>query len=125
VIQRENPYVVEKITQLVEYQDRELVSLFYRREQLKQKLLLDLVVQRIIEDFLRTPDRSVIVPIPAQHITIYKMHRFSELENIIKFLEDVYMMESKKPRGINVYTSAGKRNSIWYVYVYKRCAKEP
>ncbi len=95
VIQKENPYVVEKITQLVEYQDKELVSLFYRREQLKQKLLLDLVVQRIIEDFLRTPNRSVIVPIPAQHITIYKMHRFSELENIIKFLEDVYMMESK------------------------------
>ena len=95
VIQKENPYTVEKITQLVEYQDKDLVSLFYRREQLKQKLLLDSVVQRIIEDFLRTPERYVIVPIPAQHITIYKPHRFSELENIIKFLEDVYMMESK------------------------------
>ncbi len=95
VIQKENPYTVEKITQLVEYQDKDLVSLFYKREQLKQKLLLDLVVQRIIEDFLRTPERSVIVPIPAQHTTIYKMHRFSELENIIKFLDDVYMMESK------------------------------
>jgi len=95
VIQKENPYTVEKITQLVEYQDKDLVSLFYKREQLKQKLLLDLVVQRIIEDFLRTPERYVIVPIPSQHTTIYKMHRFSELENIIKFLDDVYMMESK------------------------------
>ncbi|MEM1913697.1 MAG: hypothetical protein QW067_11200 [Thermofilaceae archaeon] len=95
VISKENLYTIEKITQLVEYQDKDLVSLFYKREQLKQKLLLDSVVQKIIENFLKTSNEIVIVPIPAQHVVVYKSNYLSEIENILNFLEDVYLMESK------------------------------
>ncbi len=103
MVQKEKDYTIEKLTQLVEYQDENLVRLLYKREHLKQKLQLDFVVQKIIEDFLKTPDRPVIVPVPAQHSTVYRMNRFSDLENIMQFLEDVYMMESSKDQELAKY----------------------
>ncbi|MEM4067168.1 MAG: helicase C-terminal domain-containing protein [Candidatus Micrarchaeaceae archaeon] len=117
IVKEEDSYTIEKITQLVEYQDEDLVKLFYKKEQLKQKLLLDSVVQGIIEKFLKTPNGSVIVPIPAQHITKYIPNRFSDLENIIKFLDDVYMMESNNQEVVK-YIYFLKKEILSGVFVY-------
>lgn len=117
IIQKENPYIIEKINQLVEYQDRDLVTLFYKKEQLKQKLLLDVVAQKIIESFLKTPNKPVIVPVPAQHITMYRVNRFSDLEDTIKFLEDVYMMESENHE-IAKYIQLLSKEILSGIFVY-------
>ncbi|RME12366.1 MAG: hypothetical protein D6804_01740, partial [Aquificota bacterium] len=100
VIPKEKDYVIDHIESLVDFRDRELIQLIYRREQINQRLILDQVVGKIVEQFVKAPEGEVLIPVPAQHRSHYRANRVSELESIKTFLEDVYLMENKRnPEG--------------------------
>ncbi len=96
VIPKEQDYVIDNLESLVEFKDRELIQLIYRGEQVYQRLVLDQVVSRIVEQFVRAPEGAVLVPVPAQHRSVYKANKISEMESVKTFLEDVYLMEHKR-----------------------------
>lgn len=94
-IPKEREEIIDNIESLVEFKDRELIELIYKKERISQTLTLDYVVCKIIEQFVKFPEEEVLVPIPAQHRSVYRANRVAELESIKTFLEDVYLMESK------------------------------
>ncbi len=91
-------HVLENIKTLSEIDDIGLIESFYKLETLRQKKLLSEVTQKIIESFLISPSdfKKVLVPIPAQHKTVYKSNRIVQLESIITFLDDIYLMELRR-----------------------------
>lgn len=95
-LQEEKDYVIENLLNMVEFKDENLVRLLYKKEHLKQKLLLDHVVSRIVEQFIKRAEEHVLVPVPAQHETTFRPNRVSTLESIVTFLEDIYLMESTR-----------------------------
>lgn len=96
VVPQEKDYVIDNLESLVEFKDRELIRLIYRGEQIYQRLVLDQVVGRVAEQFLRAPEGAVLVPVPAQHKSVYRANKVSEMESVKTFLEDVYLMEYKR-----------------------------
>lgn len=94
-IMPQREHMLENIKSLSEIDDTELIERFYKLETLRQKRLLSDVVQKIIESFLSTPPNSnkVLVPIPAQHKAVYRFNRIVQLESVMNFLDDVYLME--------------------------------
>ncbi|MDW8294147.1 MAG: helicase [Aquificaceae bacterium] len=86
-------YVIDNILSLHEHADREVIRLIYEVEYLKQKIDLDRVVVRIVEQFLKSKEGRVLVPVPAQHKTVYAQNKVSQLEAVVTFLEDIQLME--------------------------------
>lgn len=95
-IPEEQEYVIDNLESLVEFRDRELIRLIYRKEHLRQKLLLDEVISSVVEQFLKKPSGAVLVPIPAQHKTTYRPNRVSDYESIMTFLDDIRLMELRR-----------------------------
>lgn len=89
-------YVIDNILSLHEDADREVIKLIYEVEYLRQKIDLDRVVVRIVEQFLKSKEGRVLVPVPAQHRTLYAQNKVSQLEAVVTFLEDVYVMEKEE-----------------------------
>ncbi|MEZ0360496.1 MAG: helicase [Hydrogenobacter sp.] len=96
LIQKPQDYVIESIKHNNEKVDEEVIRAIYKKEYLKQKLDLDKVVVKIVEQFLSNPGSKALVPVPSQYNTVYVSNRIRQFESVINFLDDVWLMESKR-----------------------------
>ncbi|MCS6875994.1 MAG: helicase C-terminal domain-containing protein [Aquificaceae bacterium] len=96
ILQEEKDDVIENLLNVVEFKDKDLVKLLYRREHLRQKLLLDHVVSKIVKQFLKRAEGKVLVPVPAQHDTTFRPNRVNTFESIVTFLEDIQLIENTR-----------------------------
>lgn len=119
-------YVIDNIKSLMEIDDDDLVKKFYILQTLKEKILLSEVTQKIVSNFLTNPPESqrVIVPIPAQHKSTYNPNRISDLESIITFLEDVYLMEQKRKNQKAIIIKSIKEELIRAITLSARAKKD-
>lgn len=98
VIEPTSEYIVEKIEEYLEEEkaDTETIKLLYQKHTLEQKLILDDVITRVIEQFLKGRESTALVPVPTQYKTKYIPNRLSDLEALLGFLEGIRYIEDAK-----------------------------
>ncbi|MEM1551042.1 MAG: helicase C-terminal domain-containing protein [Candidatus Bathyarchaeia archaeon] len=77
-----------------------LIYIINDEEGLSQWVELDEVIERIVERFLKTPSEgeNVLVPVPVQYRTVYRPNPVKELEELLTFLDDVFLSEPEEEK---------------------------
>ncbi len=101
IIYPTSDYILNRIEEYLDEEniDRGLLELLYRKHSIEQRLELDFVVSRIIEQFLKSSEGNVLVPIPSQYKTRYIPNGLSDIENVISFIDGIREIENNHELG--------------------------
>ncbi|SNZ13551.1 helicase-related protein [Hydrogenobacter hydrogenophilus] len=98
VIPPTTEYILDHIEEYLDEEkvDGQVIELLYRKHSIEQRLELDFVISRIIQQFLKSSDGTVLVPLPNQYKTYYIPNSISEIEGVLNFIDGLYQIEKDK-----------------------------
>jgi Helicase conserved C-terminal domain. len=83
----------EFFEKILEYEPPEanekILRLLITKHTLNQKLILDRVVFGIVEQFVKSGKKKVLVPLPSQYATRYIPNEVADIEGFLSFLENI------------------------------------
>ncbi|MEO0212822.1 MAG: helicase [candidate division WOR-3 bacterium] len=103
---------VDNIASYMDHPDKDLVRLIYIKEQLEGFLDLDVIITKIVKQFLSKPEDKVLVPVPTQHKSRYIDNVISKYENAVAFVEDIYDIEKQD----EIYEFKRLLENMAYIY---------
>jgi Helicase conserved C-terminal domain. len=106
------PQKDEFFKRILEYEppeaDEKILRLLITKHTLNQKLILDRVVFRIVEQFVKSGKGKVLVPLPSQYATRYIPNEVADIEGFLSFLENIVPLiedEEKKEKVKELYNT--------------------
>jgi hypothetical protein len=79
--------------------NEEILRLLIKKHTLNQKLILDRVVFDIVEQFVKSGKKKVLVPLPSQYATRYIPNEVADIEGLLSFLDNIVpLVEDEKKR---------------------------
>jgi Helicase conserved C-terminal domain. len=102
----------EFFERILEYEPPEanekILRLLITKHTLNQKLILDRVVFGIVEQFVKSGKKNVLVPLPTQYATRYIPNEVADIEGILSFLDNIVPLvedEEKKEKVEKLYNT--------------------
>jgi hypothetical protein len=102
----------EFFERILEYEPPEanekILRLLITKHTLNQKLILDRVVFGIVEQFVKSGKKNVLVPLPTQYATRYIPNEVADIEGFLSFLENIIPFvedEEKKEKVEKLYNT--------------------
>ena len=102
----------EFFERILEYEppeaDEQILRLLITKHTLNQKILLDSVIFRIVEQFVKSGKEKVLVPLPSQYATRYIPNEVADIEGFLSFLENIVPFvedEEKKEKVEKLYNT--------------------
>jgi hypothetical protein len=79
--------------------NEDILRLLITKHTLDQKLILDRVVFDIVEQFVKSGKKKVLVPLPSQYATRYIPNEVADIEGFLSFLENIVpLVEDEEKR---------------------------